>query len=199
MNRLILFFGSVILFSCAKESEETEPKTTTVTYSTLIVDATTDAQDSTYKLTNLGSCTHNVDSGLFTASFTEGDYTQLDVSIKGFSTTSSTYTCTQSSDNTEGELGGKFNSCSVTLKIPSAAGASTFDGYEMFRSDSGQGSFTYAGACSIAITYAAPRVTGKVTCAGLIQTTLNSSNRNPISADVTASISTDSEFFCDPQ
>ena len=184
----ILLLMGLLLTACGDDDDDEQVPL--VEYASLTVDASTDTEDGTYPLTSVSSCTLNSDSGLFVASLTGANGSSLSVRIKGFNTTGATYTCTQAAGNETGEVGQKFDQCSIELTIPdSSTGTNT---YAMFRDLPTDRDLSYAGSCTIVSTYENSRVSGEITCNGLIQTQLQGSPRNPIEPSVTASISASS-------
>jgi hypothetical protein len=182
------------LTGCGLVNED-EPEPPVVEYVTLNVTGTPDGEGGEIKMTT-GTCTSDPDSGFFVGNFTGADGRALTVKIKGFSTgSSSTYTCTQASDNSEGGVGNKFDGCSVALMIPDTdSGVNT---YAMHRDLESAKDFSYGGSCTIETNFEEPRVTGSINCSGLVQTDLQGAPRNPIDPSITADISSGSSFFCD--
>ena len=186
---VLLFAVSLGLVGCEKEEEADN-----TTYVTLQVEAQTEGEGGEITLSR-AACTNDPDSGLFTASFTGPDGSALSVKIKGWSTNSDSYNCAQASDNTEGEVGNKFDVCSVELSIPDAS--SGVNTYAMHRSAADVKGFEYTGVCTITTNYEEPRVQGLIDCSDLVQTDLQGAPRNPIDSSVTANIKSGSTFFCD--
>ncbi len=140
------------------------------------------------------SCSNNVDSGLFTASFTGVQNEVLDIKIKDFSTTPRTYTCTQAESNRDGDLGEKYSGCAIEFSVLGAtAGLNT---YSTYRSAEALGAFTYGGTCTVVTSYTAPKLTLVVSCSNLIQTKFNGQTRNPISQSETASVNGTTSVSC---
>ncbi len=183
----------VILLAIGCGSSETANVDNTQ-YVDLTVAATTDGEGGSISMTGVQLCTNDADTGLFQATFSGETNKALTVKIKGFSTSEKTYTCTQSDGNSSGDLGNKYDSCSVELSIPDSGGS--YSTYAMHRNVDTLKSMAYSGACTIAITYENPKVTGTINCADMIQTHLEGSPRNPIDSSVTANISSSSSFFC---
>lgn len=180
--------------SCGEEKKEETPTKTVATV--IIENAPKTAENQTYELKTTSACTLNADSGLFSATFSQGSDTLLTVSIKGFATIAKKYTCTQATDNTTGDVGGKFDSCSVLTSIPAPDTDGKFNTYAMYRNSGELDDLTYTGNCSIDITYEEKVVTGNIVCADMIQSYYRSIPRNPIDTSTTAEIATGSNFTC---
>lgn len=191
MKAWILAVAAASVVSCGGDSDK---KTTeTVVYGSLKTSLLDSTSESSYSLTQ-ATCSNDSNSGLFTASFAGESSSKLEVRIKGFSTQAKTYTCTQSSDNVDGDVGQRFDSCMVEITIPDAAtGLNT---YAMYRSADSVRAFTYAGTCKVTTEYAAPKVTLTVDCGNLIQTIYQSAARNPIDASVTANVNNTTSVSC---
>lgn len=176
--------------------DDEEAPAAVVNYAVLSVDSVNDAQDQTLNLTTVPTCSANSVSGLMTGSW-QSDSGRLDVSIKGFSTQDATFTCSQASDNTSGDIGNRFDGCSVALNISSAIGSATQDTFAMHRASVDDRDFSYQGTCTIQSTYAEPRLNLTIECGGLVQTFLEGARRNPIDPAVTASLTSGTTAFCD--
>lgn len=160
-----------------------------------LANAVTPEDDGAYQSTVYNTCKKDLSSGLLTVSLGDGTAT-LEVRIKDFKDSASTYTCKQAANNaTEvDDLGDKFNSCMVlTRQVPAGGGLMT--GYGMHRDATSMPAFTFSGACSVEISEVTDRVKGHVVCGGLIQTILDAAPRNPIDAKVTADLTGD--FGCE--
>lgn len=155
------------------------------------------ADNGSYSWTTFNTCRKELASGFFT--LTIGDATGgLDVRIKDFRSVPGTYSCLQAANNAGNTqtLGDKFTGCMVEVRnMP--AGAASGDAYAMHRSALTVPAFSYAGACSVTISEVTSRVKGSIACAGMVQTVLEGTARNPVSNSVTADAS--GEFFCDLQ
>ena len=182
---------SISITGCAIKTADEDPATE---YATLEVDTTTEGEGGSVVMTE-ASCTNDADTGFFSGTFTGDNEAMLTIKIKGFSTSAGTYTCTQASDNTEGGIGNKFDSCTVELVIPDPELSS--NAYAMHRETEDTKAFTYAGDCTLSTTYEEPRVSASIDCSGLVQTVLQGAPRNPIDPNVTAHITNGSTFFCD--
>ena len=187
---IVLSALSLCLFACEKEEEQVD----VITYATLQVQAVADGEGGEIALTS-AACVSDPDSGLFTAEFTGPDGSALSMKIKGWTTSSDSYTCSQASDNTSGEVGNKFDTCSVEVSIPDPG--SSVNTYAMHRGTTDVKDFEYTGSCTITTTYMEPQVQGSIDCDGLVQTQLQGAPRNPIDNSVTAAITTGSSFSCD--
>jgi hypothetical protein len=180
--------------SGCEPAEEKEQEPEVIEYATLTVETATESEGGAVALTS-SMCTSDADTGFFEGSFVADSGAMLTIKIKGFSTGTGSYTCTQASDNSTGEIGNKFDNCAIELVIPDVA--SSVNTYAMHRSDVSDKDFTYSGSCTIDTTYMEPQVQGTISCTGLVQTDYQGTARNPINPDVTADIMTDSSFFCD--
>lgn len=189
MGRSSLAFSTLLLLSfvlgCGEESKKEE----VTVYGTL---KTSSPETQSFSLTK-ASCVSNPSSGSFTATLSGERNTQLKVSIKGFSTKNSTYTCTQASDNADGDVGQLFDACMVEFSIPDAK--SGLNTYSMHRSSESVKDFSYQGECRVESEYSNGNSTLTINCAGLIQTQYQSAPRNPIDPAVTASLE-GSKFSC---
>jgi hypothetical protein len=174
------------------ESEEDKPPV--VEYVKLNVEAPGEGEGGAVVMTT-AMCTSDSDTGFFQGDFTGDDGSLLTVKIKGFTTSEAIYTCTQASDNTAGEVGNKFDSCSVALVI--ADPETSVNSYAMHRSSAEVKGFTYGGTCTVTTSYSEPTLTADVNCTGLVQTDLQGAARNPIDESITASITSGSTFSCD--
>ncbi len=158
------------------------------------METTTEGEGGVFPLFT-ATCTNDPNTGFFEGTFTGANGVALGIKLKGFSTSDKTYRCGQSSDNTEGDLGLLFDECAVSLVVPDADVATNT--YAMHRAEADIRAFSYMGDCSISTRYEAPRVTANLDCAGLIQTHLEGAPRNPIVAEVTASLLGQSSVYCD--
>lgn len=165
-----------------------------IKHAKLSVSASEGSEPVDFELTQ-ATCTSDVDTGFFSGSFTGSDGAALTIKIKGFSTSGASYACSQASDNAEDGVGNKYDGCTVELSIPDVE--TSVNTYAMHRDVESTKAFTYAEDCALTITYEEPRVLGTVNCAGLVQTQLQGSPRNPIDESVTATINDGSTFFCD--
>lgn len=183
---------SVCLSGC--EAEEGGAPAPPTEYVQLEVTAPAEGEGGSVVMTQ-ASCSNDPDTGLFEGSFSGDDDSMLTIKIKGFSTSGGSYTCSQASDNTEEGVGNKFDSCAVELVV--ADPETSTNTYAMHRETEDAKAFTYAGACTIGISYEEPVVNGTIDCGGLVQTVFQGAPRNPIDPDVTAHIASGSTFFCD--
>jgi len=163
-------------------------------YATLEVSAPGEGEGGSISM-GQASCSNDADTGFFQGTFSGDNNEALTIKIKGFSTSESSYTCTQASDNTEGSIGNKYDGCSIALVLPDPETATNT--YRMHRDEESAKAFTYAGTCTISTTYTDPLVEGSIACDGLIQTALQGAARNPIDPEVTASILSGSTFECE--
>lgn len=191
-NLLLLLALSLTSLTIGCEAEEDKPPV--VEYVKLNVEAPGEGEGGAVVMTT-AMCTSDSDTGFFQGDFTGEDGSMLTVKIKGFTTNEAIYTCSQASDNTEGEVGNKFDSCSVALVI--ADPETSVNSYAMHRSSAEVKGFTYGGTCTVTTTYSEPTLTADVNCTGLVQTDLQGSARNPIDGSVTADITSGSTFSCD--
>ena len=191
-NLLLLLALSLTSLTIGCEAEEDKPPV--VEYVKLNVEAPGEGEGGAVVMTT-AMCTSDSDTGFFQGDFTGEDGSMLTVKIKGFTTNEAIYTCSQASDNIEGEVGNKFDSCSVALVI--ADPETSVNSYAMHRSSAEVKGFTYGGTCTVTTTYSEPTLTADVNCTGLVQTDLQGSARNPIDGSVTADITSGSTFSCD--
>ena len=188
---LALFVSGGLVSGC--DPVETESAPEPIEYATLSVDES-EVEGSAAVVMTSATCANDPDTGRFEAEFLADDGSALVIAIKNFSTDESSFECTQASDNGSGEVGNKFNNCSVALTMPNE---SSTNSYSMYRELPTDDALEYAGTCTVSTTYEEPRVTGTITCSGLIQTHYRGQPRNPIDPDVTATIEAASTFFCD--
>lgn len=193
MKAWSLALASILVMSCSKDDDD-KKTAETVVYGSLNVSLLASDTASAYNLTQ-ATCSSDSNSGLFTATFSGDSASKLEVRIKGFSTQGQTYTCTQSTDNRDGDIGQRFDSCMVEATVPDEE--SGLNTYSMHRSAETVKAFTYAGACTVATQYAAPKVTLTIDCADLVQTVLQGAARNPIDEEVTARIRNTTVVSCD--
>lgn len=186
-----LTLASLLMLGLAcSESEDTKE---TVVYGTLKTTSVAQAEPQSLNLSQ-ASCSSDAESGFFKASLRGEGNATLEVRIKGFSTSKTLYTCTQASDNADGDVGQKFDECSVEFSVPDVkSGLNTF---AMHRSSESIKDFTYSGSCMIKSEYQAPNVKVSISCADLIQTHYQSAARNPIDPAVTGSAVDGTSFSC---
>lgn len=193
MKRYVLpLFLALNLAACGGDDDE-EPAPV-VEYASLEVDAMTDTDDGTISLTG-ASCSLDPETKVFTGTFSGTTGSALELRITGFRSEESTYNCAQTASNQEGDLGDRFEVCAVTFSTATERGINT---YTMYRSDSSMGQFAYEDSCSITASREEGRVSGKISCNNLIQTVLTGTPRFPIEPSVSASLTGETKFFCDP-
>lgn len=195
MKNVYLLLVCCFFSACGTKKEENKP---TVTYAEIVFDSSTAAESKSYSYTELKSCTFDASTGLFSSAFGSAGVAELTVKIKGFAKVNAVYTCTQASDNKVfPSIGSYYNGCSVDISVPNSVNSSTFNTYAMYRKDTEIKSYTYAGTCSVDITFSEPStVRGKVSCSDMAQSHLEGSLRNPIDAATKASIVSSSYFTC---
>ncbi|RZA24698.1 MAG: hypothetical protein EOP10_09135 [Proteobacteria bacterium] len=139
-------------------------------------------------------CSRDSSSLLLSGAFTGPGGEKLDIKIRNFSTTPRPYTCTQTADNRDGDLGESYGECGIEFAIADRdLGPNT---YSTYRTAATQDAFTFGGACTITPTYTAPKVTLNITCANLVQTKYHGTPRNPISGAETASLASGTTVEC---
>lgn len=184
---------SLAVWGCGSDDDDDAP---VIEYGTLEVDSATDEEDGTYSLTSVSTCTLDTNSGLFTASLGGPNNAALEVEIRDFSTEDKTYSCTQQSNNNEGEVGSKYSSCGVRFTI--AASTKATSSYGMYRHIEDLYEFTYEGSCSISIEYSTGRATGNIQCTNMVQTYYEGTIMNPNNPDDNnATLSSGTSFYCD--
>ncbi len=189
LSRKVFYFIPLTLFACGEGSTTEE----TAIFGELKTTVVGNSQTSTLKL-NQATCTNSKDSGLLTAVFTGESQSRLELRIKGFSSSKSAYTCAQSPDNRDGDIGERFVECMVEFSVPDVQqGTNT---YAMSRGADTIKDFTYSKSCSISTQFSAPKLTFTVVCADMIQTYLQGAVRNPIDPAVTGSIVSGTTFSC---
>lgn len=192
--------GLMTLSACGGKEEKKDSGPATV-YSTLVtVNApkVDDVGDGKSELTRVDQCTNQADTGFFQAAFSAGDgKPTISIKIKGFETKSKTYTCSQAGDNKSGAVGGKFDGCAVEVQTLYSSSKQTLNKYTMYRDSESMKAMDYTGKCEISATYDAPRVKATINCAKLIQTRLDSMDRNPIDNSVTVDLGEGTTFYCD--
>ncbi|MCX6124459.1 MAG: hypothetical protein NTV34_06875 [Proteobacteria bacterium] len=195
VNSLVIIGAPTIMIACG-DGKSSDPAPV-VTYATMTVsNATKTTDNGTLTLTTSTTCTKDATSDLLTVVLSSTSGQNMSVTVKGFKSTASTYTCVQASTNQTDpvSVGSKYDTCGVSFHTLSAATGTALNGYAMYRDTVAIKPFTYAGTCSIAFTDTAPTVKGTVTCSKLLQTELDGSARNPIDTSMTADIS--GSFYC---
>ena len=189
---------AIALFGCNLPATDDDNKEEEIVedpiYASLEVSAPGEGEGGSISM-GQASCSNDADTGFFQGTFSGNNNEVLSIKIKGFSTSESTYTCTQASDNTEGSIGNKYDGCSIELVLPDPE--TSTNTYNMHREEESAKAFTYTGTCTISTTYTDPQVEGSIACDGLIQTALQGAARNPIDQEVTASILSGSTFECE--
>ncbi len=170
-----------------------------VVYGSVALAGSSTAGSGKVDLTSVVTCTRNADTGRVDVTLSAGgdNSPTLSLAIKNYSTSTSTYTCTQATDNTgesAPDIGGKFASCMVAASLPSAPSAATLDAYAMYRDDPATKKFKYSGTCAIQVTSATAPFKGTVNCGKMIQTVLEGAPRNPIDEKATGDVVAD--FSC---
>jgi major membrane immunogen (membrane-anchored lipoprotein) len=191
--------ASALLTACGGSSSKDDPAPAapTVYGKMTLADASASPDDGSFELTSVDACSHNTDSGVVNVTLSQGaGKSALTLAIKDFSGTAKTYTCKQAADNAASatSVGLKFETCMVDAKVISSNGATTLNGYSMYRDTVATDPFAYAGTCTIEVTAASPTVSGKVACAGMVQTTLTGTPHHPINLAVTKDLTAD--FSC---
>jgi len=193
LHSLALTSLLITAFSCGKSDDDDKDSAATI-YGTL---KTTLLNSDVITSTNLtgATCNSNVDSGVFTGAFTAADGTKLNIKIKGFSKTSTVaYPCVQAADNKSTTVGEKFTGCAVNFTLPD--GTTGVNTYSMYRELETDKPLDYKGSCTITPSYAAPKMTLALNCTNLIQTTFQSTARNPIDPNTTGSINSATSASC---
>lgn len=132
------------------------------------------------------SCSNDVNTGLFTATFGGEGGSRLGLKIKGFTKTAASYSCTQAADNPDGDVGSKYNICAVDFST--ASSVSGVDTYAMYRDTETAPAFSYGGTCTIATTFEGAKVKLTVSCANLVRTYLQSREVFPVDQSVVGSV-----------
>ncbi|MES2745063.1 MAG: hypothetical protein V4655_06535 [Bdellovibrionota bacterium] len=184
---------SLVSVSCGG-SDDDDDKAPVVKYGDLKTSllASTDVQSA---ILTTAACTRDNSSLLFSGAFTGPGGEKLDIKIRNFSTSIiRPYTCTQTADNVDGDLGEGYGECGIEFTIPNGNLAPST--YSTYRTAVSQYPFTYSGTCTVTPTYTTPKVTLTITCSNLIQTKLNGNPRNPISEADTASLASGTTVEC---
>lgn len=171
----------------SKKSEDSEP--VTISGNLTVSESKTVTDNATLQMTSIATCTRNADTGRVDVTLSQGsDRPSLSLSIKNYSSDPKSYSCTQAADNatSDTDVGGKFETCMVAVKVLSASGKTTLNGYSMYRESVATKKFSYTGACTVSVTTASPAIAGSFSCTNMIQTTLESVARNPVEGSVTA-------------
>ncbi len=192
-STLLLSSTLVILSGCGSSSDKNESTTAATKYGELKTSLLDSTEVSSVDLMS-ATCSNDVDSGLFTATFTGTQNETLDIKIKDFSTTPRTYTCTQSESNRDGDLGEKYSGCAIEFGVLGANGG--LNTYSTYRNVETMGAFTYGGTCTVVTSYTSPKLTMVVSCTNLIQTKFNGQARNPISQSETGSVNGTTSVSC---
>ena len=195
MKICVLALASLALLGCDLNEDEAAPDAAPpVEYGSLDVETTTEGEGGVFPVFGT-NCANDANTGFFEGTFTGAGGLELNLKIKGFSTSPKTYNCSQADENASGEVGLLYNECAVTLTVPDPETATNI--YAMHRAVPETDALDYMGACSISTQYEAPRVTATLDCAGLIQTHYEGGPRRPIVADVTATLRAGSSVHCD--
>ena len=195
MKYVVFALTTLTLLGCDFGEDEAVPDAAPpVEYGSLDVEATTEGEAGVFPIFGT-QCANDPNTGFFEGTFTGAGGLELNLKIKGFSTSPKTYNCSQSGDNTDGDVGLLFDECAITLTLPDPETATNT--YAMHRAIPETDAFAYMGACTISTQYEAPRVTATLDCAGLIQTHYEGGPRRPIANDVTATLSAGSSVHCD--
>mgnify|MGYP003335866087 CR=1 FL=1 len=196
--KMYLHFGVALLTAAATFGCDGLSKDSKTVYATLNVENSTSNDNAKTDLLKLVTCKRDADNSVFNLETTSDDgISSLKLRITGFKSTPQSYTCQQAADNkTAGSVGGKFDTCFVTARTPSAGAATVYNGYSMYRDEAEKAQqFSYAGTCQITISeLGAANAKGVVLCSKMLQTYLNGALRNPVDAAVTADIR--AEFNC---
>jgi len=186
-----VILGSASLIACNPDA----PSGTV--YANLSIENSASSDSSKNELRRVVSCKRDADNAVLNIDLaSENSAAALKLKITGFKSSPQAYTCTQAIDNkTAGFLGGKFDTCFVSTKVPTASGASVSNLYSMYRDENEKlQAFNYSGVCQIQIQEIGTSVKGIISCTKMIQTFLNGAARNPINSDVTADVKAD--FNC---
>ena len=195
VHGLAILVAATAITACG-DSKSSDPAPV-VTYATMTVtNATKTTDNGTLTLTTSTTCTKDATSDLLTVVLSAASGPNMNVTVKGFKSTASTYACVQAATNQTdpASIGSKFDTCGVSFHTLSAATGTALNGYAMYRDTVAIKPFSYGGTCSIAFTDTAPTVKGTVTCSKLLQTELDGSARNPVDTSITADIS--GSFYC---
>ncbi len=175
---------------------ESEVQEATVYAKATFANSFSEAENGDIELTKVDACTVDSTTGLANFSFSSGRLRKVVMAIKGFSSVPRSYTCTQAADNatSSGSVGNKYDVCMVETARVSSTDTTTANGYSMHRVSTDIKLFNYAGACSITLTTATGDAQGTFSCAGMVQSVLDGSARNPISEEDTTDVT--GEFKC---
>lgn len=185
-----------LLTACGSSKSDSEAPPVVVYGNLTVAASTTETDNGTYALTSADACSRDINTGIVKVSLSQGaGKASMAFTIKDFSATPKTYTCKQAADNQSGDgVGSLFETCMVEAKVPSSAGATTLNGYSMYRETVATEKFTYAGTCTIDVTTAPPNAKGTFACTSLVQIVRNGTPRNPVSDTITATATGD--FNC---
>jgi len=203
---LILLSTTLVLQSCGTSSDDDAPENATDetenqngtplsgTMAFNVTAATYDQDDGDYSGDKYQTCRKDLASGLLSIELGNSD-NLLALKIKNAANSPKTYHCRQATNNAtdDGKLGDLFTSCMVDTRLTAEDAAGT-SGYSMHRGTTEMSPFAYAGACTVTVDTIDDAVSGSFACAEMVQTTLDSAYRNPISAATTADITGD--FSC---
>lgn len=145
----------------------------------------------TGELNKVVSCKRDIDNSVLNIELTDADeVANLKLRITGFKSNPQAYTCTQAFDNkATGSLGSKFETCFVSVRIPSSSSGSGVNAYSMHRDETQKAqTFIYDGSCQIQIVDISADVKGKIQCTRMLQTYFNGAPRNPVDQNVTANL-----------
>ncbi len=193
---VLLFHLAAGLSHCGSKETTSTP---TVVYATVtLANGTTPTDNGSLSLTQ-ATCVIDANSGTASLTLTGGTtQSSLTINIKQLESTAQTYTCAQAIDNaiSLGNVGLKYDACSVSISRPLSGNASLYNAYDMYRSSTSVALFTYGGTCTLNVTSASStNVVGSFSCTKLVNTYYQSSPVNPITT-ATPLVDASGNFKC---
>jgi hypothetical protein len=179
-----------ILTGCGDKKED-KPAPVVVHGTFTLSDSKGVTDNASVQLTSVDKCARDVNTGRVDLTLSAGvGQPNIMLAIKDYSASAKTYTCKQAADNrtSETDVGGKFETCMVDVKVKSSAEATSLNGYGIYRESATIDPFTYNGACTIDVTAATPSITAKINCVDMVQYLIRGGARRPNDGSITAKL-----------
>jgi hypothetical protein len=196
-SRSLTFAAAIVVSSGCGDKKEDKPVPTVVHGTFTLSESKALTDNATVQLTSVDRCVRDTNSGRVDVTLSAGaGQPNIAIAIKDYSATAKTYTCKQAADNraSDTDVGGKFETCMVEVKVKSKAEATSLNGYGIYRETASIYPFTYGGVCTVEVTTATPSITAKVTCADMVQYIIEGGPRRPNDGSITAKVA--AEFTC---
>lgn len=204
MKKIIWAIGFTAItynFIGCGSKEEGKDDTPPTVYATIKVEnSKTDGEDGSHEFTG-ASCIYDSGTGIFVGSFTGSSKKTFEVDIRNFSKENGTktYNCLQSSVNVSGDVAkGKYDNCAVYFNVKSKESNKAANSYSIHRVETEMEDFTYAGECSVEVTYnsTGDTASGKVNCTKMLQTHYIGAVNIRLDDPYTADLGKGTEFEC---